>query len=128
MVKTPSCLWRRTGEIFKANGEFAALVGVNLDWFRDGRVGIYELMKEDSAVNFWEQYFQVGFDRSRKAVLTTCTLLPPPRLLVPPGKRPSYSKPPKKRAEIPCCFSFTVQRDSWGVPVVVMGQFMGIAI
>ena len=66
--------------------------------------------------------------RSRKAVLTTCTLLPPPRLLVAPGKRPSFSKPPKKRAEIPCCFSFTVQRDSWGVPVVVMGQFMAIAI
>ncbi|KAL7418232.1 hypothetical protein BDY24DRAFT_432550 [Mrakia frigida] len=130
VVKTPSCLWRRTGEIFKANVEFANLIGVHIDWFRDGKVGIYELMKEDSAVNFWEQYFQVGFDRTRKAVLTTCTLSAPTRLLTPPGGRKSSSKSSsstKRKVEIPCCFSFTVQRDSWGVPVVVMGNFLEIA-
>lgn len=58
VVKTPSCLWRRTGEIVKANAEFARLVDVDQEWLRDGKVGIYELMKEESAVNFWEQYFQ----------------------------------------------------------------------
>ena len=68
----PACLWRRTGEIYKANREFAELVGVDNYMLRDvcvtfisllqvrthsssqGRLCIYELMAEDSAVNYWE--------------------------------------------------------------------------
>lgn len=50
----PACLWRRTGEIYKGNKEFAALVGVPLEMLREGRLCIYELMAEESAVNYWE--------------------------------------------------------------------------
>ena len=71
----PACLWRRTGEIFKGNAEFAKLIGVDpsdlldvcpqlllpypglvLDpcLFLQGRLTIYEMMSEDSAVNFFE--------------------------------------------------------------------------
>ena len=31
----PACLWRRTGEIFRGNKEFAALINVNLEELRD---------------------------------------------------------------------------------------------
>lgn len=31
----PACLWRRTGEIYKGNKEFAALVGVPIEQLRD---------------------------------------------------------------------------------------------
>ena len=68
----PACLWRRTGEIYKGNREFAELVGVDGFMLRDvgfrglvhstslnasseqGRLCIYELMAEESAVNYWE--------------------------------------------------------------------------
>lgn len=33
----PACLWRRTGEIYKGNKEFAALVNVPLDKLRNVR-------------------------------------------------------------------------------------------
>lgn len=33
----PACLWRRTGEIYKANREFAELVGVDGYMLRDVR-------------------------------------------------------------------------------------------
>ncbi|KAG1141224.1 hypothetical protein G6F38_008576 [Rhizopus arrhizus] len=33
----PACLWRRTGEIYKGNKEFAALVNVSLDKLRNVR-------------------------------------------------------------------------------------------
>jgi len=33
----PACLWRRTGEIYRGNKEFAALINVNLDELRDVR-------------------------------------------------------------------------------------------
>ncbi|CAG8434722.1 7804_t:CDS:2 [Diversispora eburnea] len=50
----PACLWRRTGEIYKGNKEFASLVGVTAEMLREGRLCIYELMVEESAVNYWE--------------------------------------------------------------------------
>lgn len=31
----PACLWRRTGEIYRGNKEFAALINVSLDQLRD---------------------------------------------------------------------------------------------
>jgi hypothetical protein len=34
----PACLWRRTGEIYRGNKEFAALINVNLDELRDVRL------------------------------------------------------------------------------------------
>lgn len=34
----PACLWRRTGEIYKANREFAELVGVDNHMLREVRV------------------------------------------------------------------------------------------
>ena len=70
----PACLWRRTGEIYKGNKEFAELVGVPIEYLREGRLCIYELMAEESAVNYWEKYGAVSFDPSQKAVLTMCKL------------------------------------------------------
>lgn len=31
----PACLWRRTGEIYKANKEFASLVGIPIEILRE---------------------------------------------------------------------------------------------
>lgn len=73
----PACLWRRTGEIFKGNREFADLVGIPYEQMRDGKLAIYELMAEDSAVNFWEKYGSIAFDPGQKAVLTSCILSEP---------------------------------------------------
>jgi len=39
----PACLWRRTGEIYKGNKEFALLIGVPVDMLREGRLCIYEV-------------------------------------------------------------------------------------
>ncbi|KAG2185369.1 hypothetical protein INT44_002160 [Umbelopsis vinacea] len=50
----PACLWRRTGEIYRGNKEFAQLVNVPIQMLREGRLCIYELMAEESAVNYWE--------------------------------------------------------------------------
>lgn len=71
----PACLWRRTGEIYKGNREFAELVGVGTEELREGKMGIYELMEEESACNYWEKYGAVSFDPGQKAVLTSCVLI-----------------------------------------------------
>lgn len=62
-IHTPSCIFRRTGEIQKANQEFAMLTGIPAPLFRNGQLCVYELMDEDSAVRFWEGYGKVAFEK-----------------------------------------------------------------
>lgn len=96
----PACLWRRTGEIYKGNKEFADLVGVSIDSLRDGKLAIYEvslviaenvawdpllssrtqLLAEESAANYWEKYGSIAFNSGQKAVLTSCVLVHQTRL------------------------------------------------
>ncbi|KAF8877452.1 hypothetical protein CPB84DRAFT_1752156 [Gymnopilus junonius] len=157
----PACLWRRTGEIYKGNREFSELVGVDGYMLRDGRLCIYELMAEESAVNYWEKYGHVAFDSSQKAVLTSCVLRYKP-VLNPGGgitspmiskatlagsvstasTNPSAATPilmngdlvkreeeeetdqPMEEGFINCCFSFTIRRDKWGIPTMIVGNFI----
>ena len=105
----PACLWRRTGEIYRGNKEFALLVGVSTDDLKDGKLAIYELMSEDSAVNFWEKYGAIAFDKGQKAVLTSCNL---------------RTKDGIKRKS--CCFSFTIRRDRYNIPSCIVGNFIPI--
>lgn len=63
-IHTPSCIWRRTGEIQKANQEFANLTHIPASMFRNGQLCVYELMDEDSAVRYWEGYAKIAFDAS----------------------------------------------------------------
>ncbi|KAM9933047.1 hypothetical protein OXX80_007328 [Metschnikowia pulcherrima] len=105
----PACLWRRTGEIYRGNKEFASLVGVTTDDLKDGKLAIYELMSEESAVNFWEKYGAIAFDKGQKAVLTSCNL---------------RTKDGRKRKS--CCFSFTIRRDRYNIPSCIVGNFIPI--
>ncbi|EGW34144.1 uncharacterized protein SPAPADRAFT_59559 [Spathaspora passalidarum NRRL Y-27907] len=105
----PACLWRRTGEIYRGNKEFASLVGVTVDDLKDGKLAIYELMSEESAVNFWEKYGAIAFDKGQKAVLTSCNL---------------RTKDGIKRKS--CCFSFTIRRDRYNIPSCIVGNFIPI--
>ncbi|KAG8827965.1 hypothetical protein FRC17_007650 [Serendipita sp. 399] len=116
----PACLWRRTGEIYKGNREFASLIGVNVTDLVDGRLAIYELMSEESAVNFWEKYGHVAFDTGQKAVLTSCVLRYKPREVNPQAPQNG----PLQEGYVNCCFSFTIRRDSWGIPVAIVGNFI----
>ncbi|KAJ7455955.1 hypothetical protein B0H11DRAFT_1704011 [Mycena galericulata] len=132
----PACLWRRTGEIYKGNREFSELVGVRGEDMRDGRLCIYELMAEESAVNYWEKYGHVAFDSSQKAVLTSCVLRYKPVLpssTAIPNAASEVAKaagepqpyPQEQEGEfINCCFSFTIRRDKWGIPSMIVGNFI----
>ncbi|TKY89577.1 hypothetical protein EX895_001362 [Sporisorium graminicola] len=165
----PACLWRRTGEIYKGNKEFAELVGVPIESLREGRLCIYELMAEESAVNYWEKYGAVSFDPGQKAVLTSCVLRTKNKAIVATGGKggevagrksgaASGQATPKdeegkdaagatagvvaagtgatstsgvlrdpnnpKAAFIHCCFSFTIRRDQWNIPHMIVGNFL----
>ncbi|KAK6500839.1 hypothetical protein TWF506_003601 [Arthrobotrys conoides] len=111
-MAVPACLWRRTGEIFRGNKEFAELIHVPIEQMRDGKLAIYELIAEDSAVSYWEKFGAIAFDPSQKAMLTTCYL-----------KNPDPNASDKL---IHCCFSFTIRRDSSHIPAMIIGNFLPI--
>ncbi|KAJ2769847.1 Transcription factor, partial [Coemansia nantahalensis] len=113
----PACLWRRTGEIYKANREFADLVGMPLSVFHEGRVCIYEIMSELSTVNYWDKYGEIAFDATQKAVLTSCVL----QLSASARAYASGSGPGNP---VRCCFSFTLRRDKHKIPVAIVGNFL----
>ncbi|RGB33182.1 hypothetical protein C1646_705168 [Rhizophagus diaphanus] len=108
----PACLWRRTGEIYKGNKEFALLIGVPIEMLREGRLCIYELMMEESAVNYWEKYGNIAFDAGQKAVLTSCLLKGPDQDM---------------QNVISCCFSFTIRRDKYNMSAII-GNFLPIRL
>ncbi|KAH9063199.1 hypothetical protein EDB87DRAFT_222801 [Lactarius vividus] len=124
----PACLWRRTGEIYKGNREFAALVGIDGYMLRDGGLCIYELMAEESAVNYWEKYGNVAFDSTQKAVLTSCVLRFKPTITqgadAATPESAGLDTTSSEEGFINCCFSFTIRRDTWGIPLMIVGNFI----
>lgn len=116
----PACLWRRTGEIWKSNKEFARLVGVPIEKLKDGKTCIYELMNEESAVNYWEKYGNIAFDAGQKAVLTSCVLRAPDEE---GATENSNGEGGSKKKEVQCCFSFTIRRDKYNIPLLVSVHF-----
>ncbi|BFZ64487.1 Transcription factor [Saitoella coloradoensis] len=120
-ISVPACLWRRTGEIFRGNKEFAQLIGVPVEMLRDGRLAIYELMAEDSAVNYWEKYGNIAFDGGQKAVLTSCILK------TNQGQGQGAGGANGAQAGVlSCCFSFTIRRDRYNIPSCIIGNFIPI--
>lgn len=108
----PACCWRRTGEIYRGNKEMARLIHVPMSKLRDGNIALHEIIAEPSLVSYWEKFGAIAFDNSQKAILTSCSL-----------KNPD---PKSKDPEIRCCFSFTVKRDMYDIPALIVGNFLPI--
>ncbi|KAF2036040.1 hypothetical protein EK21DRAFT_52610 [Setomelanomma holmii] len=108
----PACCWRRTGEIYRGNKEMARLIHVPMSKLRDGNIALHEIIAEPSLVSYWEKFGAIAFDHTQKAILTSCSLKTP--------------DPNSKDPEIRCCFSFTVKRDMWNIPVLIVGNFLPI--
>lgn len=75
-----------------------------------GKIAIFEILTEESLVNYWEKFGAIAFDQSQKALLTSCSL-----------KNPVDGS---KDSPIKCCFSFTIRRDENKIPCLIVGNFL----
>jgi hypothetical protein len=77
----------------------------------------------------------VAFDPFQKAVITSCSLRYKPVLQPSGGVAPAGGgagggangqkhEGEKEERLINCCFSFTIRRDKWGMPSMIVGNFM----
>ncbi|KAI8974465.1 hypothetical protein BDB01DRAFT_806678 [Pilobolus umbonatus] len=105
---TPTVVWRRTGEIALVGKEFSLLTQWSRDTLLSKKTYIYELMSNPSAVEYWEKYALHAFDNTDSAVFSTCILLSPTKRVV------------------PCTFCFTIKRDIFDLPSVIIGNFLPI--
>ncbi|CAO3626036.1 unnamed protein product [Mucor hiemalis] len=105
---TPTVVWRRTGEIVLVSKEFLLLT----QWSKEALLGqkkyIYELMDNGSAIEYWEKFSQHAFDNAESGVYMSV-------ILMSPSFRP-----------VPCSFCFTLKRDIFDLPCVVVGNFLPI--
>ncbi|KAG0305540.1 Transcriptional regulator of nonfermentable carbon utilization, partial [Dissophora globulifera] len=105
---TPTVVWRRTGEIALVGKEFSLLTQWSRDQLLNKKTYIYELMDNQSAVEYWEKFSTHAFENTEQTVMSTCILLSPTNRVV------------------PCTFCFTIKRDIFDIPLAIVGNFLPI--
>ncbi|CAI4043619.1 hypothetical protein SKDZ_10G1110 [Saccharomyces kudriavzevii ZP591] len=136
---TPICIWRRSGEICFVSNEFYSLTGFNKNVILDRTSFIFEFLDHKSVSNYFQIFNELlafgyndinkrrkllmlnasssttsqiteefSFTTDGKAIFTKCNLL---------LSNGFYLK---------CACCWTVKRDSFNIPILVMGQFLPI--
>eukprot|EP00158_Paraphelidium_tribonemae_P006451 Partr_v1_DN27820_c4_g2_i3_m22778 putative Zn cluster transcription factor Rds2 len=115
-LATPACMWRRTGEIVKFNREFAHLAHLSQQHpqQQEKRYWIYEILDQTSFENYYQQFENIAWQPSQKAVLTFCNIV-----ISGGGLETNETR---KR----CTFSFTISRDRNQLPLCIVGNFIPI--
>jgi PAS domain-containing protein len=106
---TPTIVWRRTGEIAYVGNEFCILTG----WSKDDLIGrkrfIVELLDDKSVVEYFQLFLRIAFGDFLGATMTECTLLTP-----------------KNDVKIRTGCMWTLKRDVFGIPMMIIGNFLPI--
>lgn len=107
---TPTIVWRRTGEIAYVGNEFCMLTG----WPREmlmskKKTFIVELLDDKSVLEYFQLFLHIAFGDFLGATMTECTLLTP-----------------KKDVKIRTGCMWTLKRDVFGIPMMIIGNFLPI--
>ncbi|KZP34366.1 hypothetical protein FIBSPDRAFT_846473 [Athelia psychrophila] len=103
---TPTVVWRRTGEICLVAPEFCMLTEWSMDELLGTRKYIYELFENQSVVEYYENFASHAFENTTQSVYSHCVLLKP------------------SGAPIPATFCFSIRRDIYDLPSLVIGQWL----
>ncbi|WVN89496.1 uncharacterized protein L203_104721 [Cryptococcus depauperatus CBS 7841] len=107
---SPTAVWRRTGEVCYASPEFCKLVKrCDLDLLGK-KTYIYELFAKPSVVSYWENFSVHAFEN------TTQNFFQPVLLDI----------ECKGQGDLECTCCFTIRRDVFDLPSVVIGQFLPV--
>ncbi|KAL4080242.1 hypothetical protein V8B97DRAFT_1864305 [Scleroderma yunnanense] len=103
---TPTVVWRRTGEICLVAPEFCMLTEWPINELVGKRKYIYELFENQSVVEYWENFATHAFENTTNSIYSHCVLLKP------------------SGAPIPATFCFSIRRDIFDLPSIVIGQWL----
>lgn len=116
---TPMAVWRRTGELCFLSNEFLSLTGFNKSEIFTDKKFIFEFWDNESVLNYFNKFERIlAFDNSTES---TSNILSQQnqhfdrcRLIL------------KNNTSIKCASCWTVVRDNFNIPLLIMGQFLPI--
>ncbi|CCK68615.1 Gsm1p KNAG_0B01720 [Huiozyma naganishii CBS 8797] len=112
---TPAAVWRRTGELCYLSNEWILLTGFSRQELLDGSKFIFEYWDDNSVLSYFELFHKyLAFEDVSEEMLSANRKFKRCRLKL------------KNGAYLTCAVCWTVQRDTFKVPVLVMGQFLPI--
>lgn len=138
---SPTIMWRRTGEIVSITDDLLSLLGYNLGDILSKRTFIVELMYDDeSIINYYKLFKSVAVGNLQANIFTKCRLMKnPSKLHQNHGHRNSVSSAASSEAYdddishneqdyIEFCAVWTVKRDIFNLPMLLIGQFLPILL
>ncbi|CAI4060330.1 hypothetical protein SUVZ_04G4480 [Saccharomyces uvarum] len=109
-IGTPTCIWRRNGQISYVNEEFEILSGWTREELLNKMTFVVEIMDDESVRDYFKTLSKVAYrDFKGSEKMKVCRLLSPIK-----GK------------VIQCCCMWTLKRDVSGLPLMILGNFMPI--
>lgn len=105
---TPTIVWRRTGQIAYVSEEFCILTGWTKDQLLNKVTFIVELMDDLSVLDYFNLFSTIAYGDFRGATMGECTLLT------------------QEQASLKTTCMWTLKRDVFGIPMMIVGNFLPI--
>lgn len=119
----PTIIWRRTGEIVSMSNDLVNLLGLNISTILSKRTFIMELMYDDeSIVDYFRLFKLVAVGNLHLTIVTRCKLI----------RHVDHQHVAKTNTSmgnsefIEFCSAWTVKRDLFDLPMMIVGQFLPI--
>ena len=109
MSPSPTIIWRRTGEIVALTSEFATMTGYSKMSLLSKRTFIVELMDDESALRYFRSFSEMAFGDLNATYLTNCSIRK--------ANEDKYLK---------CSCVWTIKRDVFDIPMLIVGQFLPV--
>lgn len=118
---SPTIIWRRTGEIVSISNDLVRLLGLNISSILSKRTFIVELMHDDeSIVEYFRLFKSVAVGNLHSSISTKLKLIKKTAESSPTGHGDSFSDV----GYIEFCCVWTVKRDLFDLPMMIVGQFL----
>lgn len=119
----PTIIWRRTGEIVSMSNDLVNLLGLNISTILSKRTFIIELMYDDeSIVDYFRLFKLVAVGNLHLTIVTRCKLI----RHVDQQDVEKTNSTVGNAGYIEFCSAWTVKRDLFDLPMMIVGQFLPV--
>ncbi|KAK6456796.1 zinc finger transcription factor [Scheffersomyces xylosifermentans] len=128
---SPTIIWRRTGEIVSITDDLLSLLGYNLADILSSRTFIMELMYDDeSIINYFQLFKSVAVGNLHSSIITKCKLTKTQNKILSEQSGSNHISTEltdhSNDVYIEFCSVWTVKRDMFDLPMLIIGQFLPI--
>ncbi|QWU90205.1 hypothetical protein CA3LBN_004566 [Candidozyma haemuli] len=121
---SPTIIWRRTGEIVSISNDLVNLLGLRSSDILSKRTFIIELMYDDeSIVEYFRLFKSVAVGNLHSTIVTRCKLI---KRFTEHERIARTNTRIRDYDYIEFCSAWTVKRDLFDIPMMIVGQFLPV--